>query len=172
MELTSATVAWAVASWAVGTGVLWLCTRICWRLIRAHHASFIPGAARWWKAGAQPGQEGLFRFLEALHERCVWAQAGLAGPSLGSVGISLLRPSLKCELQHLMHCFDCRHGPIVHYWDSVGGLNVSIADPALLAQLDIDRLEKRVEAIAFLKGLLGVSGISCEPPRSICATLT
>ena len=45
------------------------------------------------------------------------------------------------------------------YWDGLSGLCVSISDPEMLQQVGAIDLEKRVDGLNFLKGLLGASSI-------------
>ena len=43
----------------------------------------------------------------------------------------------------------------------MGSLSISINDLQLLEQVNATRLEKRVDGLDFLKGLLGARGIGC-----------
>ncbi|ORY00912.1 cytochrome P450 [Basidiobolus meristosporus CBS 931.73] len=52
-----------------------------------------------------------------------------------------------------------KYGPIARYWDG-RDLVVSIDDPKFLSEIKALRLDKRVEGLNFLKGLLGASGIT------------
>jgi hypothetical protein len=54
-----------------------------------------------------------------------------------------------------------RYGPIARFWEGMGSLSISINDPQLLEQVNAIRLEKRVDGLDFLKGLLGARGIGC-----------
>lgn len=48
---------------------------------------------------------------------------------------------------------------MARYWDGVSGLCVSLCDPGMLQQVGATKLEKRVDGLNFLKGLLGASSI-------------
>ena len=52
-----------------------------------------------------------------------------------------------------------RYGRVARYWDGLSGLCVSISDPEMLQQVGAIDLEKRVDGLNFLKGLLGASSI-------------
>ena len=52
-----------------------------------------------------------------------------------------------------------RYGTVARYWDGLSGLCVSLSDPELLQQVGAIDLEKRVDGLNFLKGLLGASSI-------------
>lgn len=48
---------------------------------------------------------------------------------------------------------------MARYWDGLSGLCVSLSDPEMLQQVGAIELEKRVDGLNFLKGLLGASSI-------------
>ena len=48
---------------------------------------------------------------------------------------------------------------MARYWDGMSGLCVSLSDPEMLQQVGATELEKRVDGLNFLKGLLGPSSI-------------
>ena len=52
-----------------------------------------------------------------------------------------------------------RYGSVARYWDGMSGLSVSLCDPEMLQEVGAMKLEKRVDGLNFLKGLLGPSGI-------------
>ncbi|CAL8469201.1 g8742 [Coccomyxa elongata] len=52
-----------------------------------------------------------------------------------------------------------RYGSIARFWGGLGDLSVSINDPKLLERVDANKLEKRLDGLNFLKGLLGARGI-------------
>ena len=51
------------------------------------------------------------------------------------------------------------YGPVARYWDGASGLNVSLSDPEMLDQVGAIKLEKRLDGLNFLKGLLGPTSI-------------
>lgn len=56
-------------------------------------------------------------------------------------------------------CVHDRYGSVARYWDGMSGLSVSLCDPEMLQEVGAMKLEKRVDGLNFLKGLLGPSGI-------------
>ena len=49
----------------------------------------------------------------------------------------------------------------MRFWGGLGDLSISINDPQLLGGVDAIKLEKRLDGLDFLKGLLGARGIGC-----------
>lgn len=58
-------------------------------------------------------------------------------------------------------CLLCRYGSIARFWGGFRDLSVSVNDPQLLERVDANKLEKRLDGLDFLKGLLGARGIGC-----------
>ena len=66
--------------------------------------------------------------------------------------------SRYCKVEAIS-CVHDRYGSVARYWDGISGLSVSLCDPEMLQEVGAMKLEKRVDGLNFLKGLLGPSGI-------------
>ena len=52
------------------------------------------------------------------------------------------------------------YGSVVRYWEGPLNVCISISDPEILRDLEIQKWEKRVEGLNFMKGLFGSTGIA------------
>lgn len=154
---------------ALGLALLYVFNHIfvIWRTKRLGNR--LPGpkeSVLWGNAADMQAQGGLVLFLDSLHDRyihlcptCIkrWRTCKLFYYR-ATVRSQTAAPAAALNMQH---CLWCRYGPIARFWEGFGDLSISINDPQLLERVDAIKLEKRLDGLDFLKGLLGARGIGC-----------